>query len=170
MHGRASEAGSAFRQANAAGGQANARVQRRFPAAASGHRRGFTRASLLPALPKTILRRGRNLPAPSSALPICCCASTDERPRAVLVAWDTLEVPTYRHEKFPATKHGGPNSMTLLEQGISRAGRWGPLACPTPQAQREALIAVEAQQHIGKAEDGAGRFAAPPQDCFRQGV
>jgi len=51
---------SAFRQANAAGGQAKcAASSAGFPPAASGHRRGFTRASLLHALPKTILRRGR---------------------------------------------------------------------------------------------------------------
>ena len=32
------------------------------------------------------------------------------------------------------------------------------------------LLPVEPQQHIGKAEDGAGRLSAAPQDCFRQGV
>ena len=32
------------------------------------------------------------------------------------------------------------------------------------------LIPVEAQQHVRKAEDGTGRLAAPPQDCFRQSV
>ena len=32
------------------------------------------------------------------------------------------------------------------------------------------LIAVEAQQHVRKAKDGASRFVATPEDCFRQGV
>ncbi len=29
-----------------------------------------------------------------------------ERPRAVLVGWDTLDVPTYRHRAFPAYQSG----------------------------------------------------------------
>lgn len=32
------------------------------------------------------------------------------------------------------------------------------------------LLAVEAQQHIGKTENGTRRLAAAPQDGFRQGV
>ena len=30
----------------------------------------------------------------------------DERPRTVLVGWDTLEEPTYRHEQFPDYQSG----------------------------------------------------------------
>jgi hypothetical protein len=30
----------------------------------------------------------------------------EERPRAVLVGWDTLTAPTYRHERFPAYQSG----------------------------------------------------------------
>ena len=40
----------------------------------------------------------------------------DEQPRAVLVAWDTLEAPTYRHEKFPAYQSGREFDDALLEQ------------------------------------------------------
>jgi DNA polymerase I len=40
----------------------------------------------------------------------------EERPRAVLVAWDTLNVPTYRHEKFPAYQGGREFDDPLLEQ------------------------------------------------------
>jgi DNA polymerase-1 len=40
----------------------------------------------------------------------------DEQPRAVLVAWDTLEVPTYRHQKFPAYQSGREFDDALLEQ------------------------------------------------------
>jgi exodeoxyribonuclease III len=39
-----------------------------------------------------------------------------ERPRAVLVAWDTLEVPTYRHKMFPAYQSGRKFDAALLEQ------------------------------------------------------
>jgi 5'-3' exonuclease len=40
----------------------------------------------------------------------------DERPRAVLVAWDTLEVPTYRHEALEAYQSGRVFEDELLEQ------------------------------------------------------
>ena len=59
------------------------------------------------ALPKTILRRGRK---PAGAIlgfaNLLLRLYREEQPRAVLVAWDTLEVPTYRHEKFPAYQSG----------------------------------------------------------------
>src|SRR5213079_1641903 len=40
----------------------------------------------------------------------------EERPRAVLVAWDTLEVPTYRHEAFAGYQAGRVFDDELLEQ------------------------------------------------------
>jgi DNA polymerase-1 len=39
-----------------------------------------------------------------------------ERPRAVLVAWDTLEAPTYRHEAFAPYQSGREFDPALLEQ------------------------------------------------------
>jgi DNA polymerase-1 len=39
-----------------------------------------------------------------------------ERPDAVLVAWDTLEVPTYRHTSFEAYQSGRVFEESLLEQ------------------------------------------------------
>jgi 5'-3' exonuclease len=39
-----------------------------------------------------------------------------ERPRAVLVAWDTLEQPTYRHQAFEAYQSGREFDAALLEQ------------------------------------------------------
>ena len=39
-----------------------------------------------------------------------------ERPRAVLVAWDTLERPTYRHEAFSGYQSGREFDAALLEQ------------------------------------------------------
>jgi DNA polymerase-1 len=69
------------------------------------------------ALPKTILRRGRK---PAGAIlgfaNMLLRLYRDEQPRAVLVAWDTLEVPTYRHEKFPAYQSGREFDGALLEQ------------------------------------------------------
>ena len=39
-----------------------------------------------------------------------------EAPRAVLVGWDTLEVPTYRHRAFPGYQSGREFDDDLLEQ------------------------------------------------------
>jgi DNA ligase D-like protein (predicted ligase) len=39
-----------------------------------------------------------------------------ERPRAVLVGWDTLDVPTSRHERFPAYQSGREFDDALIEQ------------------------------------------------------
>lgn len=39
-----------------------------------------------------------------------------ERPRTVLVAWDTLEVPTYRHEELAVYQSGREFDKELLEQ------------------------------------------------------
>ena len=68
-------------------------------------------------LPKTILGRGRK---PAGAIlgfaNLLLRLYREEQPRAVLVAWDTLEVPTYRHEKFPAYQSGREFDDALLEQ------------------------------------------------------
>jgi DNA polymerase-1 len=40
----------------------------------------------------------------------------EERPRAVLVAWDTLTVPTYRHTALPAYQAGRQFDRELLDQ------------------------------------------------------
>ena len=40
----------------------------------------------------------------------------DERPRTVLVAWDSLDVPTYRHTALPAYQSGRVFDDELLEQ------------------------------------------------------
>ena len=40
----------------------------------------------------------------------------DERPRAVLVAWDTLDTPTFRHTALPAYQSGRVFDRELLEQ------------------------------------------------------
>jgi exodeoxyribonuclease-3 len=69
------------------------------------------------ALPKTILRRGQK---PAGAIlgfaNLLLRLYREEQPRAVLVAWDTLEVPTYRHEKFPAYQSGREFDDELIEQ------------------------------------------------------
>jgi len=64
-----------------------------------------------------LLRRGRK---PAGAIlgfaNMLLLLYREERPRAVLVAWDTYEVPTYRHETFPAYQSGREFDDALIEQ------------------------------------------------------
>jgi DNA polymerase-1 len=68
-------------------------------------------------LPKTILLKGGR---PGGAIlgfaNMLLRLYETEQPRAVLVAWDTLEAPTYRHQKFPAYQSGRKFDAALLEQ------------------------------------------------------
>jgi exodeoxyribonuclease III len=69
------------------------------------------------ALPKTILRRGkRQAGAIVGFANFLLRLYENERPRAVLVGWDTLEVPTYRHEMFAAYQGGREFDDALIEQ------------------------------------------------------
>jgi DNA polymerase-1 len=69
------------------------------------------------ALPKTILRQGGR---PAGAILGFANALLrlyrQEQPRAVVIAWDTLESPTYRHQSFPAYQSGRHFDAALLEQ------------------------------------------------------
>jgi DNA polymerase-1 len=69
------------------------------------------------ALPKTILRRGGR---PAGAIlgfaNMLLRLYRDERPRAVVVGWDTLEAPTYRHQTFTAYQSGREFDDALIEQ------------------------------------------------------
>jgi exodeoxyribonuclease III len=69
------------------------------------------------ALPKSILGRGGR---PAGAIlgfaNVLIRFYEAEKPRAVLVGWDTLDVPTWRHEKFPAYQGGRQFDDALLEQ------------------------------------------------------
>jgi len=69
------------------------------------------------ALPKTILRRsGKPAGAILGFANMLLRLYQTEQPRAVLVAWDTLQAPTYRHQKFPAYQSGREFDVALLEQ------------------------------------------------------
>jgi DNA polymerase I len=69
------------------------------------------------ALPKTILRKGKR---PAGAIlgfaNLLLRLYRDEKPRAVVVAWDTLEEETYRHEAFPAYQSGREFDDDIIEQ------------------------------------------------------
>ena len=69
------------------------------------------------ALPKTILRKGKR---PAGAIVgfanFLLRLYQAEQPRAVIVGWDTLDVPTYRHTAFAAYQSGREFDKALLEQ------------------------------------------------------
>jgi len=69
------------------------------------------------ALPKNILRKGKR---PAGAIlgfaNMLLRLYKAEQPRAVLVGWDTLEAPTYRHEQFPAYQSGRDFDRAIIEQ------------------------------------------------------
>ena len=69
------------------------------------------------ALPKTI-RRDRNRPAGAilGFANVLLRLYLDERPRAVLVAWDTLEAETYRQEALEGYQQGREFDDEIIEQ------------------------------------------------------
>ncbi len=70
------------------------------------------------ALPKTIRRAGGSKPAGAiiGFANMLLRLWDDEGPRAILVAWDSLETPTYRHEAFDGYQAGRQFDDDLLEQ------------------------------------------------------
>jgi DNA polymerase I len=69
------------------------------------------------ALPKTIRRSdGKSAGAVLGFANFLLRLYSNERPRAVIVAWDTLETPTKRHEMFPAYQSGREFAEDLIEQ------------------------------------------------------
>jgi exodeoxyribonuclease III len=68
-------------------------------------------------VPKTILRKGgKGAGAIVGFANFLLRLYQAEQPRAVLVGWDTLTVPTYRHEQFAAYQSGRHFDDALLEQ------------------------------------------------------
>jgi exodeoxyribonuclease III len=69
------------------------------------------------ALPKTIRRSdGRAAGAILGFANLVLRLYVDERPRAVIVGWDSLGMPTKRHEMFPAYQSGREFDDDLIEQ------------------------------------------------------
>ena len=69
------------------------------------------------ALPKTIRRsNGKASWRHSRLRQFPAAILADERPRAVIVGWDSLDAPTKRHEMFPAYQSGREFDDDLIEQ------------------------------------------------------
>lgn len=69
------------------------------------------------ALPKTIRRRGgKGAGAIVGFANFLLRFYAEEKPRAVLVGWDTLTAPTFRHKALPAYQSGREFDADLIEQ------------------------------------------------------
>jgi DNA polymerase-1 len=91
-----------------------------------------------------------------------------EQPRAVVVAWDTLEVPTYRHEAFDDYQAGRVFDDELLEQLAilpRLVERLGFVAAKAPGYEADDFLAavVRAEEQRG----GAVLVATSDRDAFQ---
>ena len=103
------------------------------------------------ALPKSISARAAGRRARSSASRTCSLRLWEaEQPRAVVVGWDTLEVPTYRHEAFPAYQCG-----PRVRRRAPRAAR---RCCPS-SSRRSASSSAKGAGLRGGRLPGGGRRA-----------
>jgi len=89
----------------------------------------------------------------------------DERPRAVLVAWDSLEVPTYRHEALAAYQSGREFDDELLEQLALLPGlveSFGFVPAKAPGYEADDFLAAAAATN-----DGPVLVATADRDAFQ---
>lgn len=92
----------------------------------------------------------------------------DERPRAVLVAWDSLDVPTYRHEALAAYQSGRVFEGDLLAQldllpGLVQST--GFAAAKAPGYEADDFLAAAAAQE--EAAGGTALVATSDRDAFQ---
>jgi DNA polymerase I len=121
------------------------------------------------ALPKTIRRAAGR---PANALVgfgnFLMRLWESERPRAVLVGWDTLEVPTYRHEAFPGYQAGRDFDAELLEQlgllpELVEAFGFAPAKGPGYEADDFLAAAVSHEE----ARKGSALVVTSDRDAFQ---
>jgi DNA polymerase I len=92
----------------------------------------------------------------------------DEQPRTVLVAWDTLEVPTYRHEALASYQSGREFEKELLEQLDllpALAGSAGFGVAKEAGYEADDFLAAAATRE--EAEGGAALVATSDRDAFQ---
>ena len=121
------------------------------------------------ALPKTIRRAEKR---PGNALVgfsnMLLRLYDAEQPRAVLVGWDTLDVPTYRHELFAGYQGGREFDDELLEQldllpEVVRA--FGFAAAKAPGYEADDFLAAAVKHE--EARGGAALVATSDRDSFQ---
>ena len=120
-------------------------------------------------VPKTIVRaEGRPAGAIVGFANMLVRLWEAESPRAVLVGWDTLEVPTYRHEAFAGYQGGREFDEALLEQlellpELIRALGFAVAKAPGYEAD-DFLAAAAAQEEAG---GGSVLVATSDRDAFQ---
>jgi DNA polymerase-1 len=92
----------------------------------------------------------------------------DERPRNVLVAWDTLDVPTYRHQALEAYQSGREFDDELLEQldllpAIVESAGFASAKAPGYEADDFLAAAARAEEAAG----GSVLVATSDRDAFQ---
>src|SRR5438270_8017882 len=121
------------------------------------------------ALPKSIRRHGnRGGGAIVGFSNFLLNLYAGERPRAVLVGWDTLGAPTYRQKLFPAYQGGREFDDELVEQlevlpELVAACGFGNAKAPGYEADDFLAAAVAAEEHRG----GEALVASGDRDAFQ---
>jgi DNA polymerase-1 len=121
------------------------------------------------ALPKTIRRRdGKGAGAIVGFANFLLRLYQAERPRALIVGWDTLGVPTERHQKFPAYQSGREFDEDLLDQldalpEFVAACGFANAKAPGYEADDFLAAAVAAEERRG----GTALVASGDRDAFQ---
>ena len=91
-----------------------------------------------------------------------------ERPRAVFVAWDTLSVPTYRHELWPAYQSGREFDDAILDQLQVLPGLCEAAGCGVGKAagyEADDLMAAAVQAEL--ADGGSCLLFTSDKDSYQ---
>jgi exodeoxyribonuclease III len=121
------------------------------------------------ALPKTIRRSdGKAAGAIVGFANFLLRFYADERPRAVIVGWDSLDAPTKRHEMFPAYQSGREFDDDLVEQlnvlpELVAAFGFANAKAPGFEADDFLAAAVAAEERAG----GTAIVASGDRDSFQ---
>jgi DNA polymerase-1 len=92
----------------------------------------------------------------------------NERPRAVLVGWDTIDAPTYRHEALPSYQSGREfdaeliDQLSLLPEFVAACG-FATAKAPGYEADDFVAAAVAAEERRG----GIALVASGDRDTFQ---
>ena len=121
------------------------------------------------ALPKTIRRaEGRPGNALVGFANFLLRLWEDEQPRAVLVGWDSLDSPTYRHQLFAGYQAGREFDDALLEQLDllpQLVGAFGFAAAKAPGFEADDFLAAAVEQE--EARGGTALVATSDRDAFQ---
>jgi DNA polymerase-1 len=121
------------------------------------------------ALPKTIRRaEGRPSGAIVGFANFLLRLWDDERPRAIVVGWDTLEIPTYRHQAFADYQGGREFDDELVEQlallpALTESFGFACAKAPGYEADDFLAAAVAAEENRG----GSAVVATSDRDSFQ---